>query len=123
LSDILLVTFGAALGANLRFLIYKKLDTLNINKSTIILLINTFSSFLLGVFSPLLKEISNLKFSYQLGLFLLIGFLGSLSTFSSLISDLFQLFIKLKFYKALKLYFISVTLGVFALAVGLLLGG
>ncbi len=123
MSDILLVTFGAALGANLRFLIYKKLDTLNINKSTIILLINTFSSFLLGVFSPLLKEISNLKFSYQLGLFLLIGFLGSLSTFSSLISDLFQLFIKLKFYKALKLYFISVTLGVFALAVGLLLGG
>ncbi len=117
-----MVSFGAALGANLRFIIYKKLESININKSTIILLINTFSSFLLGVFSPFLTEISNLKFSYQLGLFFLIGFLGSLSTFSTLIADLFQLFITFKFDKVLKLYFISVTFGISALAFGWLLG-
>ena len=45
LQDILLVSFGAILGANIRFIIYKKLEKIKFNKNYIILLINTFSSF------------------------------------------------------------------------------
>ena len=69
-----------------------------------------------------MPDISDLKFSYQLGLFFSIGFLGSLSTFSTFISDLFELCIQFKFDKALKSFFISITLGIVAFAFGWLLG-
>ena len=122
LRDILLVSFGAVLGANSRFIIYNKFDIININKNTKILLINTFASFLLGFFFSVLLGISNLKFPYELGLFFSIGFLGSLSTFSTFIADLFELCIEFKFEKALKLFLISLTLGIVAFAFGYLLG-
>ena len=47
--DLLLVSFGAILGANIRFIIFQKFERLKISKNSIILLINTFSSFLLGL--------------------------------------------------------------------------
>ena len=122
MNNILLVSFGAVLGANIRFLIYKKLDRINIGKNTIILLINTCSSFLLGIFLSVMSNISNLNFSYQLVLFFSIGFLGSLSTFSTFISDLFELCIQFKFDKALKSFFISLSLGIFSFAFGWFLG-
>ena len=122
LKDFILIAFGAVLGANIRFIIYQKLEKINLNKHYIILIINTFSSFLLGLFLSILSNIGSLTYSYQLGLFFSIGVLGSLSTFSTFIYDLYDLCIKLKFYRALKIFVISLTLGIFSFSVGYLLG-
>ncbi len=122
MQNILLVSFGAILGVNSRYLIYNKLQKNKLRNYYIILIINTFASFCLGLFLSILKRISSLDTSYQLILFCSIGFLGSLSTFSSFINDLFDLFIKYKFFRALKLLFISYSLGIVSLAFGFLLG-
>ena len=122
LQDIILISFGAVLGANTRFLIYKRLEKINLSNHSIVLLINTFSSFFLGLFLSVLSETSSLSYSYKLGLFFVIGLLGSLSTFSTFIHDLYNLYIKLDFYRSLRLYFISLTLGILSFAVGFILG-
>ena len=121
-EHILLVSIGAIFGVNARFIIYQKLKEININGYFIILAINTFSCFLLGLFISILPKIKSLTFSSQLALFFLIGFLGSLSTFSTFVYDLFDLCLKLKFFKALKLFSFSLSLGIFALALGSSLG-
>ena len=120
MKDILLVSSGAILGANTRFLIYKKLEKQKISKDFLILIINTFASFCFGFFIAILAKITSSGLSNQLILFFSIGFLGSLSTFSSFIYDLFNLFLQLNFFRALKISFISIILGVMALALGFL---
>ena len=120
-KHILLVSIGAVFGVNARFIIYQKLKE-NINRYFIILAINTFSCFLLGLFISVLPKIKSLTFSSQLALFFLIGFLGSLSTFSTFVYDLFDLCAKFKVFKALKLFSFSFSLGIFALAFGSSLG-
>ena len=120
--DILLVSIGAVFGVNARFIIYQKLKQININRYFIILAINIFSCFLLGLFISILPKIKSLTFSSQLAFFVLIGFLGSLSTFSTFVYDLFDLCLKSKFCKALKLFSFSFSLGIFALALGSYLG-
>ncbi len=91
MTEILLISLGAILGANTRFKISNKLENLILNKDYSILIINTFSSFCLGLFLSLLKPFSAIIYSYQLILFFSIGFLGSLSSFSSFVYDLFNL--------------------------------
>ena len=122
LQDILLITIGSVLGANTRFIIYKQLEKKKLNKNYIILVINVFSSFFLGLFLSVLSQISSLRYSYQLGLFFSIGLLGSLSTFSTFIYDVYDLFKKFKFYRAFKLLIISLTLGILFFSIGFLLG-
>ena len=117
-QHILLVSIGAVFGVNARFIIYQKLKEININEYFIILAINTFSCFLLGLFISILPKIQSLTFSSQLALFFLIGFLGSLSTFSTFVYDLFDLCQKLKYFTALKIFYFSFSLGIFALAFG-----
>ena len=119
--DLLLVSFGAILGANIRFIIFEKFERVNLSKNSIILVINTFSSFLLGLFLSILSKIDYLTYSYQLGIFFLIGLLGSLSTFSTFIYDLYELFIQLKFHRALKLFILSLTSGILSFTVGFFL--
>ena len=117
-----MVSLGAALGANLRFFLYNKIGKLKIAKDVTILIINTVSSFFLGLFLSALPKLSSVNFSYELVLFFLIGFLGSLSTFSTFIYDLFDLCMNFKFFRALNLLTISISCGIFALAFGFLLG-
>ena len=122
MQDILLVTFGAILGANIRFLIFKRFEKLNLSKYISVLIINTFSSFMLGLFLSILPKISAYDFSDKLVLFFSIGCLGSLSTFSTFAHDLFEICLKLKFLKAINLFIFSLALGITALAFGLFLG-
>ncbi len=122
MQDILLITIGSILGANTRFIIYKQLEKKKLNKNYIILVINIFSSFLLGLFLSVLSRNSSLIYSYQLVLFFSIGLLGSLSTFSTFIYDVYDLFKKFKFYRAFKLLIISLTLGILFFSIGFLLG-
>ena len=116
-QDIILVSIGAVLGANVRFLIYQKFEEININRYYIILFINSFSSFLLGLFVSVLSNILFLNFTSQLVLIFSIGFLGSLSTFSTFVYDLFNSSLKIKFFRALK----SLSLGIISVGLGLLL--
>ena len=120
-QDILLVSIGAVFGANSRFIIYQKLKEININENFIILLINISSSFLLGLFISVFSKLVFFNFSSQIVLFFLIGFLGSLSTFSTFVYDLFDSFLKHKFFLALKLFALSFSLGTFALVFGSML--
>ena len=122
MEDILLITFGAALGVNIRFLVYKKLQKIHLSDNSIILYINTFSSFLLGLFLSILPQSGFSSYSYQLGLFFAIGLLGSLSTFSTFIYHIYELFIRFKFYRAFKLSIISLTSGLLSFSFGFLLG-
>ncbi len=121
LNDFLVISFGAVLGANIRFIIYQKLEKINLSNNHIILVINTFSSFLLGLFLSFSSKIDSFTYSYQSELFFSIGLLGSLSTFSTFIDDLYNLFIKLEFYRALRLFTISLTLGILSFAAGFLI--
>ena len=120
--DFLLVSLGTLLGSNIRFITYEKLVSKKITKEYSILIINTSASFLLGFFFSFLTRISSLNLSDKLVLLFLIGFLGSLSTFSTFIYDTFELFLKIRFFRALNLFFISSALGVISLAFGFVLG-
>ena len=122
LNNFLLISFGAIIGANTRFKIYQTIETTNINNNLIILLINSFSSFFLGLFLSFLSQASSFSYSYQLGLFFSIGLLGSLSSFSTFIYDLYQLLIKLKYLRALQLFITSLIAGILFFTVGFLLG-
>ena len=122
LQDILLVSFGALLGVNIRFILYEELKEKFFINDFSILIINTFSSFMLGIFLSVLPRISSYDFSYKLVLFFSIGLLGSFSTFSTFVYDLYDTFVKFKFFSAIKLFFISIFLGIIFLALGLYLG-
>ncbi|AIQ98249.1 CrcB family protein [Prochlorococcus sp. MIT 0801] len=122
MSDIFLVSIGAILGANIRFKIHNKLVKLNFSKYYLILIINTFSSFCVGLFLALLEQFRTFTYYHQLVLFFSIGFFGSLSTFSSFIYDLFDLCLQLEFFRALKLFIISASIGIIAVAFGFFLG-
>ena len=122
MSEILFVSIGAILGANIRFKIHNKLVSLNLRQGFSILIINTFSSFYLGLFLSLVEHFRAFTYYYQLILFFSIGFFGSLSTFSSFVYDLFDLCLQLEFFRALKLFIISASLGIIAFAFGFFLG-
>ena len=122
MSDILFVSIGAILGANIRFKIHNKLAKLNLSKDFLILIINTFASFGLGLFLSLVEQFRAFANYYQLVLFFSIGFFGSLSTFSSFVYDLYDLCLQFQFFRALKLFIISVSIGIIACAFGFFLG-
>ena len=122
MSEIFFISLGAILGANTRFKIHCELEKLNIRKDFLILVINTFASFFLGLFLSIIEQLGSISYSYQLIAFFSIGFLGSLSTFSSFVCDLFDLCLQLKFARALKLFLISLSFGIIAFTFGLLLG-
>ena len=120
--EVLLISLGSSFGVNIRFIVYKLLDKKKLNKNFIIFLINIFSCFFLGLCVSLLSKTHSLAYSYELGLFFSIGLLGSLSTFSTFIYNLYYLFIQLKFFRALKLFTISLISGILFFAVGFSLG-
>ena len=121
MAEIFLVSFGAMLGANTRFIILSKLEKSNLSKDFFILIINTLASFFLGFSLSLIEQFNSFIYSYQLLLFLSVGFLGSLSSFSSFIYDLFDLYLQSKLTRALRLFTISLLLGIIAFAFGFLL--
>jgi len=121
MEEVVLVSLGAILGANSRYKILKKLQNLSLNKDYFILIINTFSCFCLGLFFSFIEQFGSFIYSYQLVLFFSIGFLGSLSSFSSFVYDLFDLCLQFKFSRAFNLFIISSFFGIIAFAFGLLL--
>ena len=121
MDEIFFVSIGSILGANIRFRFHNKLEKLRLRKGFLILTINTFASFLLGLLLSIIDKFKPFIYSDQLVLFFSIGFLGSLSTFSSFVYDLFDLCMHLNFLRALKLCMISVSFGIISFAFGFFL--
>ena len=120
----LLVSLGAILGSNIRFYIYERLGKIFfVSKYLRIVFINNFASFLLGFFySFLIKSYANpLQYTNYLLLLVSIGFLGSLSTFSSFIYDLFDLLSQNKYFTAINLTIFSLVFGLGFLYLGFVL--
>ena len=114
-----IISTGSLLGANLRYLLVTRFCSIKLSKSRRILLVNLIASVILGT-SLSLNNNSDLKIYRELIILFLIGFAGSLSTFSSFINDLFKLSIKRKYKDISIIIFLSIFLGLLSISFGLL---
>ncbi len=116
-----LIAFGAIPGSLIRF----KLLTNNLfrfpEKYLNILFVNTLATFLLGLLYGLNNQCNSGALFSKLTLFLGIGFLGSLSTFSTFIYEAFDLFRFRRRSESLLFLILSVVGGLLALRIGYLL--
>ena len=123
IHSLLLISFGAILGSNLRLLIYNKLDNFFLKRTNLrILLINNLASFLLGLFFSISTQSTNINYVNNIYFLFSIGFLGSLSTFSTFIYDCFDISNKYKFLKSIEFIILSISLGLLSLWLGYLIG-
>tara|TARA_B100000579_G_C22317283_1_gene614340 strand:- start:97 stop:501 length:405 start_codon:yes stop_codon:yes gene_type:complete len=123
IEALFLVSLGAIIGVNARLYIYEKLGEQKFIRNDLrILFINSLASFLLGLFYSISTNQIYSDYIYKLTLVFSIGFFGSLSTFSTVIYDLFKLSFKYKFVRSIKLLILSISSGLFSLFLGLLLG-
>ena len=122
LTSFFFISIGSVLGANSRFLIITKFFIFGENKSLKVLFINVISSFLIGLSIPIMLG-DNLGYHQNLIYLFLIGFIGSFSTFSTFINDLYKLTAKKNFKYAIILIFLSIFLGLIFLYLGYLLSG
>ena len=112
LIEIFFISLGIIFGASIRFFIISRFYFFNIIKPLKILLVNLFSSFILGLFFPILNNQKLISDQKLLSVFL-IGFLGSLSTFSSFIYNIFELSLNKEFKKLLILILTSLLFCIF----------
>ena len=123
IKSLLFISLGAILGSNIRFLIYERLGNIFfLRKELRILIINNFASFLLGLSYSISINQAYINYSKNISLLFSIGFLGSLSTFSTFVDDLFDLSFQCNFFKSFKLLIFTISLGLFSLWLGLLIG-
>jgi CrcB protein len=113
--NFLIVIAGAGLGASLRYLINIIVNTGMLPYST--LLVNVVGSFLAGIFVFLVLEKSVLNETWRL--FLLVGFLGSFTTFSTFSVETMTIFQSGEIFKALLNIGLNVVLSLFAVFVGM----
>lgn len=110
--EVISFSFGALFGANSRHFIFKNLSRFNVKKENRILIINLSAAFLIGLSSQR-KEAFLFYF--------LMGFVGSFSTFSTFIYDLFEFSIKRKIKRLTSLFFFNILFGLFLTYLGYLL--
>ena len=121
LFNILVISFGSLIGANMRYVMLMKFEYIKLNKVNRILIINIISCFILGLNWPLFVHENN-HFVQELLILFLFGFIGSLSTFSTFIYDLFELFSKRKIQVGIIVTFLSIFLGLILMSFGFYLG-
>ncbi len=115
-----IISIGSLLGANLRYILITRFCSIKLSKSVRLLLVNLFASVILGT-SLSLNNDSDLTIYRELIILFIIGFSGSLSTFSSFINELFKLSIKRKYKDISIIIFLSIFLGLLSISLGLLL--
>ena len=112
-----LLALGAILGSLLRFLIIYKWQQNYITGELRIILINSIASFLLGFIVSFEHRLQDSSYS-PLIFFLTVGLLGSLSTFSSFLWEVFDNFRKHNLTKGLSIIFTSIIGGLIFAFVG-----
>ncbi len=110
LLKIFLIALGAIIGANIRYFFLRKLEILKYSEYRL-LTINLFSSFILGLLFPFFIK-TNLKIQEELIILFLFYFIGSLSSFSTFISDLYMLILNNNYKRFTLLTFFSIVLGI-----------
>ncbi|AAQ00838.1 fluoride efflux transporter FluC [Prochlorococcus marinus] len=112
-----LVAFGAVPGAICRM---KISDNLFRNKHNLwgILLVNSSACLLLGFFLAKQNYIHYINNDQPLYLLLCVGFLGSFSTFSSLILEIYYLFVDQQWMELFLFTFTSIGLGIIFISLG-----
>ena len=88
----LLIISGAIPGALLRMQVSKKLALYTQSKLIGLVILNTVATFLLGFFLAIQPKLDLTSSNQGLYLLLCVGFLGSFSTFSSFIFELYSFF-------------------------------
>ena len=109
LLKIFLIALGAIIGANIRYFFLRKLEILKYSEYRL-LTINLFSSFILGLLFPFFIK-TNLKIEEELIFLFLFSFIGSLSSFSTFISDFYMLILNNNFKRSSLLILFSIVLG------------
>ena len=110
LLKIFLIALGAIIGANIRYFFLRKLEILKYSEYRL-LTINLFSSFILGLLFPFFIK-TNLKIEEELIFLFLFSFIGSLSSFSTFISDFYMLILNNNLKRSTLLLFFSIVLGI-----------
>tara|TARA_B100000378_G_scaffold172386_1_gene138932 strand:+ start:562 stop:945 length:384 start_codon:yes stop_codon:yes gene_type:complete len=110
LLKIFLIALGAIIGANIRYFFLRKLEILKYSEYRL-LTINLFSSFILGLLFPFFIK-TNLKIEEELIFLFLFTFIGSLSSFSTFISDFYLLILNNNLKRSTLLIFFSIVLGI-----------
>ena len=121
LINLSLISVGSLFGANLRYIFLTQFHSIRLNKRSRLVVINSIASIVLGLALSLNDE-SNFKIYSDLIILFLIGFSASLSTFSSFINDLFKLSIKKQYKDVSIIIFLSISLGLLSISLGLMLG-
>ena len=122
LKESFYLSLGAVLGSWSRFLLvsYFLVDTCP--RHLIIVAINLASAFLMGFLNSFHGISDLLNSSSHLYFILAIGFLGCFSTFSTFIFNVIELFQKNSIKNGVSLISVSVFGGIFAIALGSILG-
>ena len=110
LLKIFLIALGAIIGANIRYFFLRKLEILKYSEYRL-LTINLFSSFILGLLFPFFIK-TNLKIEEELIFLFLFSFIGSLSSFSTFISDFYLLILNNNLKRSTLLIIFSIVLGI-----------
>ena len=110
LLKIFLIALGAIIGANIRYFFLRKLEILKYSEYRL-LTINLFSSFILGLLFPFFIK-TNLKIEEELIFLFLFSFIGSLSSFSTFISDFYMLIVNNNLKRSTLLIIFSIVLGI-----------
>ncbi len=117
------VFLGGALGSVARYLFLMGFTNNNLQKLpsyiNYVLVVNIIGSFLIGIFYALLSK-NNISAEAKdfLKFFVAVGFLGGLTTFSSLSMDMFILLQKGEFINTAIYIILSVSLGLTAVYAG-----
>ena len=110
LLKIFLIALGAIIGANIRYFFLRKLEILKYSEYRL-LTINLFSSFILGLLFPFFIK-TNLKIEEELIFLFLFSFIGSLSSFSTFISDFYMLILNKNLKRSTLLIIFAIVLGI-----------
>jgi len=117
LIQLIFIATGGATGALLRYFLGNVLKNTLYNNFFSISLINILGSFLIGLLISIGKD-KNLPEDF-IKYFLIIGFLGSFTTFSSFSYEVIELFLSSKVFISILYVILSVTLCILAALVGL----
>ena len=120
MQQLVFVFLGGGIGSVLRYLIGLKLNSVSLPYGTFIA--NVLGSLLIGLLMGYHLKATNNPLSQNQMTFLIIGFLGGFTTFSSFMYENLQFLIQEQYLRFVSYSLASIVLGLSAVFVGFLLG-